>query len=160
MKKIYFRVSVILVVMAMILISIVPVMAAEKTEFTCKETVLGFSDSGEVTFPDGNMHIRGGILLADEWATDPRLVGDNTIVLNANLGADGTGPMWGTFRIENEDGGWEGTFAGHFGGEWYNAVGDGFGDYDGMKMWWNKYYSDCSGSVLEHYQDMPDNRAV
>jgi hypothetical protein len=151
MKKNYFRLSSILVVVAVLLIWIVPVMAAEKTEFICKETVLGFSDQGEVTFPDGNTHIRGGILLADEWATDPRLVGLNTIVLNANLGSDGTGPMWGTFRIENENGddGWEGTFAGHL-GEWYNAVADGFGAYDGMKMWWNKYFSDCSGSVLEH----------
>lgn len=148
MRKKIFRIGAILAILALSLTWIVPVLAAEKTEFTCRETVLGLSDPGEVTFPDGNIHIRGGILLANEWATDPRLIGLNTIVLNANLDADGTGPMWGTFSIKNEAGGWEGTFAG-FRGEWYNAVADGYGAYDGMKIWWNKYYDDCSGSIRE-----------
>ena len=148
MKKKYLRLGAILVVIAVLLIWIVPVTAATKTEFTCKET-LEIIDPGEVTFPNGNIHIRYSILLADEWATDPRLVGLNTIVLHANLGADGTGPMWGTFRIENEGGGWEGTFAGHL-YEWYRAVADGFGEYAGMKLFWNNYNGDCSGAILEH----------
>jgi hypothetical protein len=150
MKKKLYRLSAILVVVAVVLIWITSVVAAEKTKFSCTETVLGLADPGEVTFPNGHTHIRGATLLADEWATDPRLIGLNTIVLNANVRPDGTGRMWGTFHIENEDGGWEGTYAGEYREETYNAVADGYGAYAGLKMWWNMRPEGCSGTILEH----------
>ena len=153
MRNKFLLLSVILVVMAVILIWLTPAMAAEKTVFTCIETVLGPPAGGEVkVLPNGSRHIRGATLLADEWADDPRLVGLNTIILNANLNAELSGPMWGTFRIEsaaNEGSGWEGTYAGRR-EEFYNAVADGYGAYTGMKMWWSKKGDDCSGTILEH----------
>jgi hypothetical protein len=153
MRNKFLLLSMILVVLAVILVSIIPAMAAEKTPFTCVETVLGLADPGEVkVLPNGSRHIRGALLLADEWADDPRLVGKNYIDYNANLNTDLSGPMWGTFRIEtagNEGSGWEGTYAGRR-EEFYNAVADGFGDYTGMKIWWNKSGDDCSGAIREN----------
>lgn len=59
--------------------------------------------------------------------------------------------MWGTFRLETGEGGWEGTWAVQVReqGTWYNALGDGSGDYAGMKMWWKLNYGIGQGEILE-----------
>ncbi|HSF80557.1 MAG TPA: hypothetical protein VLA49_04965 [Anaerolineales bacterium] len=153
MKKKYVRISAILVVMAVLLVGIAPVTAAEKTEFPCTEETIALLDPGTMSFPDGNVHIRGMVILAREEAPDPRDQGYNTVVVNANWGKDGSGPMWGTFRMETDEGGlWKGTWAGMDTGQgsWYNAVGDGFGLYAGMKIWVKVNYGDCQVSFLEH----------
>lgn len=153
MSKKFYRLGVILVVMAVLLIGVAPVTAAEKTEFTCTETFVAILDPGSWAFPGGNIHIRGMVQLLREEAPDPRSVGDNTVVVNANWRSDGTGPMWGTWRLEtDEEGVWEGTWNGMVTeeGSWYNARGDGIGKYAGMKMWIDTNFGDCRITILEH----------
>ena len=151
MRKNYFRFGTILVVSAVLLIWIVPVMAAEKTEFTCDIPIVSIIYPGSVTTPDGNSHFRGMVGQSFMQGTDPRIVGPATIVLNLNLRKDGTGPQWGTFRMEVCEDGWEGTWAGLV-GEWYNGVGKGFGEFSRMKLWFHVDFINgtCSGRILEH----------
>jgi hypothetical protein len=151
MRKNHIRFGTVLIVMAVLLFSFAPATAAEKTEFTCVETPLALLDPGAWSYPDGNVHVRGMVELLGEQISDPHLVGENTIVLNANWRADMTGPVWGTFRFETTGGGWEGTWAGQVTGQgtWYNAAGKGFGEFAGMKMWVHMRYGDCSGEFLE-----------
>ncbi len=61
---------------------------------------------------DGVSQLRGQITnYVAESADDPRLVGTGRFILDA---ADhgGFGPEWGTFRLENEEGAWQGTMSG------------------------------------------------
>ncbi|UCH60846.1 MAG: hypothetical protein JSV61_05020 [Anaerolineales bacterium] len=153
MKKKYVRFGAILTLMAVLLVGIVPAMAAEKTVFSCVDGGTELLNPGVWTFPDGNVHVRGMVLRTRNNASDPRDQGYNTIVMNANWGKDGAGPMWGTFSLETDEGGlWKGTWAGRDTeqGSWYNAVGDGYGLYAGMKIWVDKNYDVCQVSILEH----------
>jgi hypothetical protein len=152
MKKNYIHFSAILIVMAVLLSGFAPVMTAEKTEFQCTETFVAILDPGTWSFPDGNIHIRGMVELFHEDAPDPRVVGDNTVVVNANWRPDWTGPIWGTWRLETDEGGlWEGTWAGRMTGQgsWYNGVGDGIGLYAGMTMLVDMNYGECQIRILE-----------
>lgn len=149
MKKNYFLFTVIL---AVLLLGVTPVMAAEKIEFPCTETFVAELDPGTWTFPGGNIHVRGMVQLSREEAPDPRNTGYNTVVVNANWRPDWTGPMWGTFRLETDEGGvWEGTWAGRMTeqGSRYHAVGTGFGLYSGMKIWVDMNYGDCQVQLRE-----------
>jgi hypothetical protein len=152
MKKYIFQLTALLTIFTLLLPGVVPVMAAEKIEFQCTEELLEVLDYGRWTYPNGNIHIRGMIQQFNEQSSDSRMNGINTVDLNANWYADFTGPMWGTFELETDDGGWEGTWAGLMTnqGPRYNAVGDGIGDYAGMKLWINVNYGVCTGSILEH----------
>src|SRR3990172_4255505 len=128
MSKKYYRILAILSVMAALLLGVAPVAAADKEEFTCTETFVGILNPGTWSFPDDNVHIRGMVELLREEAPDPRIVGSNTVVVNANWHSNWTGPMWGTWRLETDEGGlWKGTWAGQVteGGAWYNGAGDG-----------------------------------
>jgi len=152
MKKNIFRLTVLLTILTLLLPGVAPVMAAEKTEFQCEEILVDTPNPGRWTYPNGNIHIRGMVNRYSETSTDPRMYGVNEVILNANWHEDYTGPMWGTFWLENDYGGWEGTWAGLMTvqGPRYNAVGDGFGDYAGMKLWINVHNGVCTGSILEH----------
>ena len=151
MRKNIFRFAAILFVMALLLGGIAPAAAAEKTEYQCTETLVAILDPGTWSFPDGNLHIRGMVQLFREEAPDPRTVGNNTVVVNTNWRPDGTGPMWGTFRMETDEGGlWKGTWAGKMteGGSFYQGVGDGFGLYAGMKLFVDMNYGVCQITIL------------
>jgi len=153
MKKSYFLLGVLLVILAIPLFGVTPVTAAEKTEFPCTEELIANLDPGTWTYPNGNIHIRGMIQLFRETGPDPRIVGDNTVVVNANWQSDWTGPIWGTFSFVTDEGGlWEGTWAGQMteAGAVYNGSGNGYGMYAGMKMWVDMNYGVCTITVLEH----------
>jgi hypothetical protein len=110
---------------------------SEITKSTCIETYLETLDPGTVRFPDGNIHMRGLVNTYREESPDPRNVGFNTVTVNANWHADGTGPMWGTFRQVTDEGGiWEGTWSGMVTdlGSGYQATGHGDGIYKGMTI--------------------------
>jgi hypothetical protein len=93
-------------------------------------------DSGDwIELPSGNIHVRGMISQYQEVATDPRMSGLNTSVMNANWGPDFAGPMFGTSESVLADsaecpggGVWQGTWTGMMsvdGSYTYNAVGRG-----------------------------------
>ncbi len=153
MKKYHNLFGATIIVLSMVLYGAAPAAAAEKDVLPCTETSAGLIDPGTWTFPDGNIHIRGMVELLDESSPDPRDIGQNTIVLNANWNSEFTGPMWGTFSLVTEEGGlWEGTWAGLMTqqGPQYNATGDGFGLYAGMKIWVDMDYGVCQVTFLEH----------
>jgi hypothetical protein len=83
---------------------------------------------------DGVLQIRGVHATSDEVASDPRVSGTGTIVGNTDVyGMDG--PQWGTFRIENDGGAWEGTYRGViYGGSLDSGTAwmVGSGDYEGL----------------------------
>ena len=152
MRSKFFRFFIILTVLAVALLGVVPVTAADKTEFQCTETFIGILDPGTWSFPDSNIHIRGMVQLLNEDAPDPRVVGENTVEINANFRPDGTGPWWGTWRLETDEGGlWVGTAAGQVTeqGTWYNGVGKGIGLYDGMTLFVDMNYGVCNIRILE-----------
>jgi hypothetical protein len=91
---------------------------------------------------DGVLHIRGGQEAYQDEVDDPRLCGDAVVTLNANFHlADPPvfvwGPMWGTFRIENEEGYWEGGWVGKRtelqGFSYIRGVLHGHGAYEGLQ---------------------------
>ncbi len=64
--------------------------------------------------PEGsNILARGTIVLMNVTSDDSRLQGTETTLINCNFHADGTGPCWGTFRKDIDEGGvWDGTWEG------------------------------------------------
>lgn len=65
--------------------------------------------------PEGSrIQARGLKSVMMDTATDPRSVGEETVTVNLNYAADGTGPEWGTFSKKLDEGGvWEGTWEGY-----------------------------------------------
>jgi hypothetical protein len=91
---------------------------------------------------DGVYHVRGAQEAYEDVVNDPRLSGDTVVTINGNFHfADWPvivyGPMWGTFRIDNDDGYWEGSWVGQrteFGGFSYiRGVLCGHGAYEGLQ---------------------------
>ena len=85
---------------------------------TGRSTLVSESAPGTATIEDGVAHQRGAVLITAETSSDERVEGQGTITLNVDAftGADGvlgsSQVRYGTMRIENEDGSWEGSFAG------------------------------------------------
>lgn len=122
------------------------------TEFSGTEACIPKSP-GEWTFPDGNIQIRGMVLECIEDTTEPRMQGPNTVILNANWHADpeammgGTGPMWGTWQMENWAGTWEGSMMAD--GGVYHAQGKGTGIYTLLKVWLDSDHGVITGRMLD-----------
>jgi hypothetical protein len=104
------------------------------TEYTTTEIELGLLQPGTVECPGGQptglwpigppcsagsrFHIRGAVFAYIVNASDPRVSGKRFVVVNGNFDGwtifgPGSGPMWGTTRLEVAGGGvWEGTWTG------------------------------------------------
>jgi hypothetical protein len=91
------------------------------------------------------LKVRGVHAITDEVASDPRVSGSGTLFANVDVyGMDG--PQWGTLRIENDGGAWEGTWRGvKYGGivDSGSAWLVGSGDYEGLTY----YYSFGGGNT-------------
>lgn len=114
---------------------------------------------------DGKVHFRDLVQLGVDDTNDERTSGAVTIVANAIWTPPAlTGPMWGTFRIENSFGVWKGRWQGQRtqeGGDIIStiqATAHGSGDLDGLIGKWNyrgvnvgpdNPFFDISGYVLE-----------
>jgi hypothetical protein len=93
---------------------------------------------------DGSkLYISGGTLFSTRDATDPRVSGQATINLAAIWdAATWTGPMWGTFHVENSDGAWDGywqgarTLSGQDVHSHMFATAAGSGAYQGLVARW------------------------
>jgi hypothetical protein len=141
---------------AIVLLMAAPLVAKSTfTKFECTSGEPETFDEGTFTFlPNGNVHLRGmeqRIPVGSD--TESRMVGSNTVEVNANFGADGLGPMWGGFRfVSDEDGVWEGTWEGKAteSGVEYHATGAGQGLYRGMKVWIEVAPGSCHGRILDH----------
>jgi hypothetical protein len=110
---------------------------ATHTPFTGTQTCTDVSP-GEVTFPDGNVHVRGATSTCEVETTLPDAQSTSHNVLNLNLDATGSGPMWGTFSSEIDgvtilEGAWTGAMTGMT--VWtIRAVAQGRGDLEGGKL--------------------------
>jgi hypothetical protein len=90
---------------------------------------------------DGVYHARGAAEAYEDVVSDPRLSGDIVVTINCNFQlADEPvfvyGPMWGTSRIDNEDGYWEGSWVGkrtEQGFSYIRVVMKGHGAYEGLQ---------------------------
>lgn len=109
---------------------------ASRVEFSGAEVPVELVDEGIwMLLPSGNVHVRGMTTVYKEVATDPRMSGLNTAVMNANWGPDFTGPMWGTSESVLADsadcaggGVWRGRWTGKMnpdGSYSYRSVGRG-----------------------------------
>ena len=109
---------------------------ATRVGFSGYEVPVAAVAEGEWTFlPSGNVHVRGMATEYLEVATDLRMSGLNTSVMNANWGPDFAGPMYGTFENVLEaspdcagGGVWQGSWTGMMnidGSYTYDAVGKG-----------------------------------
>ena len=126
---------------------------ATTTTFTIKYPVLVLVDAGSSNAVSQG---RGLIYQGEVLSSDGRVVGYDTSILNFNW-IKGGGPwdyearMWGTWRIDNADGSWEGTWTGSRGpGDTavhiIDAVGRGSGAYEGLHI---RYHMEGIG--LENY---------
>ena len=118
---------------------------------------------------DGKVLLRALVQPGYDNTSDARTSGDVTIVVSAVWTPPAlTGPMWGTFRIVNEDGAWDGRWQGQRTLERGNiistiqGIAHGSGDYEGLVGKW-KYigvnvgpenpYEEISGYILEPQGD-------
>jgi hypothetical protein len=114
-----------------------------RTEYVGLETFVGpLSPGRQWVSEDGILHIRGGQEAYRDEVGDPRLSGDVVVTFNVNFHfADPPvfvyGPMWGTLRLDNEGGYWEGSWTGERtkeqGFSTIRAVLHGHGGYEGLK---------------------------
>jgi hypothetical protein len=115
---------------------------AKKTYVTGTETIVGGTDP--IVIPAGDAFHVLLTQYARESTTDPRLDGDSTIVVHAlwELPAM-TGPVWGSYRLVNTGGEWNGYWQGTRittpQGIVSSLVGTcvGSGGYDGLILRWN-----------------------
>ena len=120
---------------------------AEKRAFNYVAYFLGSPDPGTITFSGKVVHVRGAQNTWFHDASDERIRGTVTNVLNSNLDSTGSGVVWGTWQSGDANAGWEGTWN----GQQYNSsvgemnwiikfAGHGTGTFeglmiDGMEAW-------------------------
>ncbi len=142
-----------IVALAALLLFAVPAAAAAiVTEFTETEVCpVAPSNPGTLTFPDGNVHVRGMVFVCTDTASDSRLSGTNTIVINANWDAQMLGPVWGTFHLVNAGGEWAGTWEGMAtpSGLQLHGTGAGTGGYEGLRFWLDGASGSYQGRILD-----------
>jgi hypothetical protein len=121
---------------AAVMVAVLLVVAAgpppRATPFTGTETCVDVPGTGTFMVVDGKLHIKGLIDECTDVTSDPRLSGTDTVVINAvfDPATNLSGPMWGTYRIENAGGVWEGQWVGKrttdgFSHIWARARGSG-----------------------------------
>ena len=141
MSKSVFRLTVAsLLVLVLLVAPVAP--GTVRTEYSGTEEYVGGVESGrQWVSEEGVMHIRGGVEAYTDAVNDARLCGDSLVTLNANFQLAGPpvfvyGRMWGTFRIDNDDGYWPGPWVGERteqGHSIIRAVLQGYGDYEGLQ---------------------------
>jgi len=94
------------------------------------------------TAPDGTMKGRGGEFVCAVTANDPRVAGRAHFTLKMDRWgaseAHGAQVQWGTIRIENSDGAWDGAYAGVYTsatGDVFDVLFTGSGAYAGLSYY-------------------------
>jgi len=142
MKKI--KTITLAVLLAIVLLASVTFAAsaqAIRTSFTGQEVWVEDLSFGKEFFPSGGRyHARDMLSSFTITTTDARVTGEELATINWNFTLVDppvfvTGPMWGTFRITNAGGYWEGTWTGvrdENGYSYFHYLGKGFGGYEGL----------------------------
>ena len=140
MSRSVFKLSVALLLILFVLVAPAAAMTTQ-TEYAGTEYYVGPITGGRQWLSeDGVLHIRGGEEAYRDEVSDPRLSGDSLVTVNANFHLAEPpvyvyGRMWGTFRIENDGGYWEGHWVGERteqGSSYIRTVLHGHGGYDGL----------------------------
>jgi hypothetical protein len=116
--------------------------AAGSVDFSGTEYWVEDLPVGTVSFPGGGFHARGLRSVYRDVASDPRVSGTSVVTINFNFRptpgpAEWTGRLWGTFRLENAGGLWEGSWIGERDVDGFldvRAVGRGGGGYAGLQV--------------------------
>ncbi|HET6447396.1 MAG TPA: hypothetical protein VFI27_22770 [candidate division Zixibacteria bacterium] len=130
---------------AVVVLLLVGTVGAEppKTEFTGTEISIATVNPGTETFPgNNNYHVRDSVELFSFTATDLRVSGENEVTVNWNFKIMPepvyvSGRMWGTFRLTNDGGYWDGTWTGvrdANGFSYFHMVAHGGGGYEGLEL--------------------------
>ena len=100
---------------------------------------------GPITTVDGIRQMRGLTATSTDTMDDPRVSGTGAIVGNYDDYGD-VGTQWGTYRLKNADGAWEGTWRGVIwsrgGGTEHTMWLTGSGAYEGLT-----YYAHTNSSL-------------
>ncbi len=132
-----------LLVLTLLLAGTIPASAHNKTSFNGTEVWVEDISAGVETFPaEGLYHTRGAVSRFTMTTSDPRVGGEDLVTINWNFKLVDppvyvTGPMWGTFRISNAGGAWEGSWVGvrnQQGASYIYYVGKGTGGYKGLVL--------------------------
>jgi hypothetical protein len=135
-------VAALLVAVTLALLAGAAVASAASSEFSGTEYWVENLPVGTVSFPGGTFQARGLRSVYRDVVGDPRLSGTSTVRINfsfrpAPAPATWTGPLWGTFRLENAGGFWEGSWTGERDADGFltvRAVGRGGGAYAGQHV--------------------------
>lgn len=143
MKEKTGRMVVVLLVAVALLMALAPVAGFAKGNKTYFEgTSCGVADLNEGSWTElgnGAYRVVGLQQQYREETDDARTTGDNIVTVNMILdAATGSGPLWGTFHLVNEQGSWSGHFTGRL-DNWVSsmrATGHGSGAYEGLIATW------------------------
>jgi hypothetical protein len=120
---------------------------------TCPTADLGSA----TTDADGVTHYRGGIFRCTMTTGDPRVSGTETAPWNMDLWGtadDGALVQWGTSRLENDEGAWEGTGSGVYSSDrgdiiafWYKGTG-GYAGLSYFELWTGQEPWTIQGQII------------
>jgi hypothetical protein len=136
----------ILVVLALLTLAVVvgdALAAPSKTKFSGLDYSGADTVPGDIYFTDdGIMHIRNNEFWTEFVTNDPRMNGYVNYTFNGDFQimpepVSAMGSMWGTFRLDNDGGFWQGTYYGTrdkhgYSRFWYTGLGGG--GYEGFKV--------------------------
>lgn len=121
-------------------------MAPERIE----GTMIWGVDGAQPGVEDGDMLVERIGLQWTRDIDDPRFAGTGRFIHNAR-DAGGMGPEWGTYRLETEDGAWEGTLTGVWDAYETRLAGwlRGEGAYAGNSQYLSIYFDHASAQPME-----------
>ena len=149
------RISLIVIMLAILLAPASPAAAATKTTCSYWYTEMVVVDPGDVVvLPSGNVHIRGMIIHIRINSDCSYLVGEGRVVLDENLNVSMTGPGGGTSHFVSDEGGawdlvWEGWTINNVPAG-LHGMANGSLKYEGMKAWFDEGPGGNTITVLEH----------
>ena len=153
--KTIIRISVIVIMLAMLLAPATPAAAATKTTYAYWYTEMWPVDPGTVVvLPGGNVHMLGMIFHIRDGSDSPFLTGVGRVVMNCYLDATLSGPCTGTSHFVSDEGGaWDLVWMGFMVNNVpvsLHGMANGSLKYEGMKAWFEEGPEGNTITILEH----------